>query len=483
MNDIRYVCMSDLHFGAANSVLTRLGPDVVADTLHPSPVLETLLDGVAELVGSNDSGPPTLVLCGDVLEMALSGAHVAAMVFDQFLQLAMAPGRRLFDDTILYVPGNHDHHVWEMAREHDYASYVRSVPPGERLAPPWHVTPAFSPDGRAGVEDQLLNALVHRRSDLAGVTVRAVYPNLGLQSAGGRRAVVLHHGHFVEPLYLLVTALKRLAFPEDRPAAGVAGWEEENFAWIDFFWSTLGQSGAAGKDVSLLYDMLQSDAAISGLVVTVAHALSRAPASRRRWPRRIEAGALGWSARRAALRIASHERRRPEQALSAAAERGLGVYLDGPVRAQVEQELGCEPERLTFVFGHTHKPFERSWTSPAFSSPVELFNTGGWVVDSDVTEPHQGAAVVMMDDDLEVVSLRCYNQSAQHEDYRVSVASLRPPGDRPFYDRLTGLVHPDQPPWSQLARSCAELVTQRQRVLDKVIEEGSALTREGPTPE
>lgn len=482
MADIRYVCMSDLHFGAANSVLTRLGRDAAADTLRPSPVLEALLDGVAELVRNNESGPPTLVLCGDVLEMALSGANVAAMVFDQLLELAMSPGRRLFDATILYIPGNHDHHVWEMAREHDYASYVRAVPPGQALEPPWHVTPAFSPDGPPGVEDQLLNALVHRRPDLADVTVRAVYPNLGLRSADGRRAVVLHHGHFVEPLYLLVTALKRVAFPDDQPAGGVAGWEEENFAWIDFFWSTLGQSGAAGRDVSLLYDMLQSDAAISGLVVTVAHALSRAPASGRRWPRRLEAGALGWSARRAALRIASHERRRPDHALSAAAERGLGVYLDGPVRMQVEQELGSLPEQLTFVFGHTHKPFERSWTSPALARPIELFNTGGWVVDSDVTEPHQGAAVVMMDDNLEVVSMRCYNQSARHQDYRVSVASLRHPGNRPLYDRVAALVRPERPPWSQLARVCAELVTQRQRVLDKVIEQGSALTRTGATP-
>ena len=472
---IRYVCLSDLHLGAANSVLTRLRRDE-ADTHHPSPVLETLVEGLAELVAANDGPRPTLVLAGDVLEMALSGAHVAAMVFDQFLQLTMAPGHRLFDDTILFVPGNHDHHVWEMAREREYAAYVRSVPVGQPLRPQWHVTPAFSDGDAPGIADQLLNALVQRRPEMAHVTVRAVYPNLGLRSADGSRVVLVHHGHFVEPLYLLVSALKRLTFPGDQPSLGVEGWEEENFAWIDFFWSTLGQSGTAGRDVSLLYDMLQSDAAISGLVVTVARALSRAPAGgRRRWPRRLEAGAFGWTARRAAVRIAAHERRRPENALSAAAERGLGAYLDGPVRHQIDKELGRRHHEVGFVFGHTHKPFERTWTSAAFPRSVQMLNTGGWVVDSDVPEPHQGAAVVLLDDALEMVSLRCYNQSARREDYRVALSSLSPPDRRPLYDHLALLVNSEKAPWSTLAHACAELVSERHRVLDKMISRAQSL--------
>ena len=479
MSDIRYVCLSDLHFGAANSVLTRLeGPRATPDTVHPSPVLEALVECLGRLVDANAGGRrPTLVLCGDVLEMALSGAHVAAMVFDQFLAATMAPDRRLFDDTILFVPGNHDHHLWEVAREHDYAEYVRTLPADHPIDAQWHATPAFFDDGPPGIPDRLLNSLVQRRPELAGVNVRAVYPNLGLRSAEGRRIVLFHHGHFVEPLYLLVSALKRLAFPGDRPAARIEDWEAENFAWIDFFWSTLGQSGAAGRDVSLLYDMLQSDEAITGLVVTVAQALSRAPASRRRWPRRVEAGAFGWTARRAALRIAAHERRRPDQALSPAAARGLREYMEGPLLRQIEHEAGSGPHDVGFVFGHTHKPFEQMWSGPAFPGPVEMFNTGGWVVDSDVPEPHQGAAVVMLDESLEIASLRCYNQSSRREDYRVALSSLTAPGRRPFHDHLAGIVDPAAAPWSDLARSCAELVTERHRVLDQVIAEARALDR------
>ncbi len=32
--------------------------------------------------------------------------------------------------------------------------------------------------------------------------------------------------------------------------------EKENFAWIDFFWSTLGRSGNMGSDVELIYEKL-----------------------------------------------------------------------------------------------------------------------------------------------------------------------------------------------------------------------------------
>ena len=99
--DIRYVCLSDLHFGATGSILTRLETVDEVDIADASPVLTALLDALNELTDANESGElPTLVLVGDVLELALTSSHVAAMVFDQFVAHALARDSRIFAPTI-----------------------------------------------------------------------------------------------------------------------------------------------------------------------------------------------------------------------------------------------------------------------------------------------------------------------------------------------------------------------------------------------
>ena len=34
----------------------------------------------------------------------------------------------MFDPVVHYVPGNHDHHEWEIARESQYVTYVCAQP-------------------------------------------------------------------------------------------------------------------------------------------------------------------------------------------------------------------------------------------------------------------------------------------------------------------------------------------------------------------
>ena len=138
MPDIRYVCLSDLHFGAENSILSCLvDGEVIVDTSQASSVLEGLVAGLTMLIGANEdkSRKPTLILNGDVLELALASDNVALMVFELFLdRIFPADGEALFDNTILYQPGNHDHHLWETARELQYATLLN--PDAPNGAPP-----------------------------------------------------------------------------------------------------------------------------------------------------------------------------------------------------------------------------------------------------------------------------------------------------------------------------------------------------------
>jgi hypothetical protein len=153
MPDIRYVCLSDMHFGAENSILSCLvDGDVIVDTTTASSVLDGLTAGLATLVGANEdkSRKPTLILNGDILELALASDNVALMVFELFLDRIFPPdGEALFERTILYQTGNHDHHMWETARERQYAgtppaSTSRAIP--DRCRPScWTSWPGAGP--------------------------------------------------------------------------------------------------------------------------------------------------------------------------------------------------------------------------------------------------------------------------------------------------------------------------------------------------
>ena len=158
MSDIRYVCLSDLHLGAENSLLTRLvtapGSQTYprADPAKPSEVMVQLVNCLRAVISRNQGAQkPTLVLNGDALELALADFNGAIMVFERFMELTMKPGQELFDRTIYYNPGNHDHHVWETARETQYVEkYLSGTSWGTALDPPWHTTNMMLGEYRPG---------------------------------------------------------------------------------------------------------------------------------------------------------------------------------------------------------------------------------------------------------------------------------------------------------------------------------------------
>ena len=480
MPDVRYVCVSDLHFGAENSILTCLAPGgVVPDPDKPSTAMVALVDCLAELVGKNEEArKPTLVLCGDVLELALSTDNVAAMVFERFVQRVFPESGRLFANTIYFVPGNHDHHLWEAARERQYSHYVRRHPVGEDLQPPWHTTRMFTESDPHPVDAELLTTLVRRYTHLHDVGVRTVYPNLALRSRDGSRCVVIHHGHYVEGMYRLMTILKDIVFPGRPTPQQVWEWEAENFAWIDFFWSTLGRSGDVGADVGLVYAALQSDDAMARVASNLATGLSERMEGPRplRW---AEAKALHLLLTRLVRRVGRLERSHPAAALSDRARAGLALYLEGPLLGQLQAELdGAElPGQLTFVFGHTHKPFEVPLAAAGYPSPIAVYNTGGWVVDSLKPSPTQGGAVILLDEDLNAVSLRAYNQSPDPSSYRIRLAVVdgadgTAADGNPFYRRLQELVDAERQPWSGLSAAAAALVPERHQDLARLLKQG-----------
>jgi hypothetical protein len=103
MSRICAVCLSDLHLGSESSVLTAVDPNTLEPDIHQkSPVLASLVDCLKAILSDHSGAKkPSLVLAGDVLELALATTNVAATVFTQFLELLLEDGELPVDRTIV----------------------------------------------------------------------------------------------------------------------------------------------------------------------------------------------------------------------------------------------------------------------------------------------------------------------------------------------------------------------------------------------
>ena len=470
-NDIRYVCLSDMHLGAEGSLLTNLtnNPNggAKADPLNASPLLQILLACLGYLIRLNEdkTSKPTLILMGDILELALADDNVATMVFERFVEKAMEPGYELFGN-ILYIPGNHDHHLWDSARETQYVlNYLVKTKTQDLLEIPWHTTNIFILEDPNPVRSFLLTALINRYTNLEKMIINTAYPNFGLMK--DNRCVIFHHGHFIESIYLLITTLKNLIFPAQKALTRtVDDLEAENFAWIDFFWSTLGRSGDFGKDVEIIYDKMQEEAQFQKLAENLAIGLA-AQYGKSGW---LDSEIIKVTVDGLVKKLVSPERSQIEQYLSPDAEHGLHDYVNGPLQIQIVHECTERqlyfPREVIFVFGHTHKPFEKVYDFGAYlGDGVPVYNTGGWVVETLEPAAKHGGAVVLLNENLDVVSLRIYNEN--NGPVKVEVHEQPPPGrdHSDFFNHLNSMVQPDQPPWDDFSKMVAKGISIREQNL------------------
>ena len=473
MAGIKYVCLSDTHFGAYNSLLTNL-KTAQAETspLKPSPVLRQLVRCLRELVSLNDADDqkPTLVLNGDILELALTTTNEAAMAFMRLVELIIPENDEPLFENLILVPGNHDHHLWEMDRETQYLNHINRIEPGERLSVPWHATNIFETGNTLTVPSAVLMGLVTRLPHLKRKKklITSFYPNYGVKSSDGSRAVLFHHGHFIEDLYQLMSTLRNLLYPDREPPRLPWDIEAENFAWIDFFWSAMGRSGDVGRDIGLLYEQMRDEDQRERLLRNLSESLA-ARYDLPGWGDWMETRLLDWAFGLIADRITNLERlRTSDEPLSREAQRGLWGYVEGPLKEQLGVERkGDMPSDVTFVFGHTHKPFSTDYNFDGYPQWVDTYNTGGWVVDTVDPAPLHGAAVVLLDENLNGASVRLYNEGEEADSYRVRVEQARHPGepDNPLYEKLAEHVDADDDPWAAFSQMAATTVHKRAEIL------------------
>ena len=162
--------------------------------------------------------------------------------------------------------------------------------------------------------------------------------------------------------------------------------------------------------------------------------------------------------------LAQRERHHPTAVLSQDAETGLQMYLAGPIRHELDASLAAMPTDTSFVFGHTHKPFVATRGIPGYPRPMNVVNTGGWVIDHPEPEPLKGATAVLVDVDLNLVALELYRQRT---DGTVAPPAALAVGARsgPFAESVRAGLESNARVWSQLTAALDGTVVARRRQL------------------
>jgi len=247
--------------------------------------------------------------------------------------------------------------------------------------------------------------------------------------------------------------------------------EQENGPWVDFLWSDLGSAGDTGREAFSLYQIMNNAGA--------SHAY--ADQFRERLLDRV-ATQLGFSGSMplyqgitlrqlvGALievtlsRNAQSQRNNFLDVLPPEDLKNLSAFISGPALHDLKLALHSahaphsklDEFDLSFVFGHTHKPFQQELVIDGLTQPVAVYNTGGWVLDQPTMTFTQGASAVFISDDLDVAALRLFNDPVASQMAPVRAEGLQNFRDRdnPLLAQLQAAVQATQADWATFS-ACA----------------------------
>lgn len=388
--------LSDLHLGESGSVFTSVNGHEPGLTLA---FREALADLVNAFPVSQDSA---LILNGDMLGLAFSTFQESLTSFEHFI-MGLFGGDR-FCNKLICIPGNHDHHLWQMAWEEDLEKRLLNRTENAPVPSSTYIT---SPRLGEGFSSRFLDAFFSRILP-EQLEVELFYPNFLIQpTQAGGHFILFHHGHFAESIYGFITHAIRALYPDLDMPNSLEALEEENFAWIDFAFSALGRSGDAGGKFETLMTTLSSKKLLQKEKGRLAINLSNSinfPYIPFNWAEQILAKTL-------IEKIAESVRTERSNIKSVCSEKsfkGLMHYLDTYCSGALKK-YGWTGEAITFLWGHTHKPFQKSIRTD-WAPRIDVVNTGGWVLDNEVN-PYQGASLVLIDETNDVHTLRIYNDA------------------------------------------------------------------------
>jgi len=452
---LRYICISDVHAGGLTSLVGG-APGADPEKGAESPVTSHFCAALEAFLGclATPCDPrPQLILLGDILDLQFATRSRATQDALAFLRGLYETGQ--FHDTVLATAGNHDHALWADARLGLEAAAFAADDPQTR-----HSTPAFTPTPTA--QSRLLSAVV-QRAGFDGVDLR--YPNIGFQQDS--QIVLLHHGHYIEPAYRLMSLLKD-ALMTQRLDLTIEKLAAENAAWIDFAWSAFDDADR----LELLYQNFLTTTGFrrisSRWSAEAARVLSETlPLSGNRTVQQLLSTATKTVMDATLGRVRDTERMAEVTALTRSGLDGLNWYLEGPVLRQIAQEKPNFEGDVTFVMGHTHRPFSMRVKAAGYDTPVRVHNSGGWTLNGPRLDNAEGACVILIDDALNTAALRLFStpKNGTMDAVHIEVLSNDNDSEHAFAKQLRTALTQTKDQWAALSDAARLAYFARQRLL------------------
>ena len=473
---LRYICISDLHAGAMTSLLS----DHPSKDGAPSSVAVAFakaLGAFLDTAGSKGSDRAQLIVLGDVLDLQFSKREEASRSAAKFLKLLKETGG--LADEVLATAGNHDHALWTDARLSLHAKCFADAPD----APTYRdSTDAFQKTD--GVESRLLSAVL-KEAGFTSCDFR--YPNIGIQGPAG--TVVLHHGHFIESEYSLMSRVKDGFRGRHRKHLTVDEISSENAGWLDFAWSSFGDAAGIGRDTELLYQKMLTSTGFRSLSAGWSKVIGNTLSSALPMAGNLKLRATLQMISRMALdatigKFRDSARYSEVEALSDGGVAGLQEYLDGPTASQLAHNPKDPdhpkplPQNMTFVFGHTHKPFASRIATEAFPTAVNVYNSGGWTLNGPRLDNAEGAAMILVDDQANTLAVRLFNtpENGKIKTAWVQDLSEAAAQESTFAKDVRAWLKATEKEWENLSAEATTAYQRRQRIL-------LALTKGDPSSE
>ena len=243
---MKLVAISDLHLGQTGA--DGMGQYSLLSAKAPNNMVKQFAAAVAKFCAGT---PTTLLITGDLLDLSLSYMAEALDDLHQLLKaLTIAP-----IVEIVYLIGNHDHHMWMLhSEETRLLSGLRkgNLPPIDALTPANMA--AYQVTSQVGEPFVLLQPLVDRVFTSRGVKCKIAYPSFTRQFQN--KLIYATHGHLMGGLYTALSDLlkTRLAhLPHDQVAATV------NQPVIELLYWLLGEAGD-GIGADGLLEQIYTDA-------------------------------------------------------------------------------------------------------------------------------------------------------------------------------------------------------------------------------
>lgn len=424
--------LSDFHIGENLGGVSRVqGPGYAEPStgLFVRQEFQALLDQLKSRYGVSSSNRiPYLILLGDIWDLAVQPMDYTSELSIDFFNQA---GLQDYFEEILYISGNHDHHLWRM-----YQSNMCEVDPLNRacgiLPFPQEIpgvldctgsTPSLYVNNR---KNPAADSFIQGLTGKADIPVHVIYPNLYIRTGNGAglRSMLTTHGHLFDPGWNLVTDyLPETMTSLDPDKINLASLEMLNSPVTEFWNYALAQTGSynfieqiydglLNQKVAAVFDTLTGE--MMGDVKRELQGLYASQGWSWNWSANEEklfiGGILGIyktiqtavmaKIKEEAVKGAVPQASYDETFLSQNQPRVVSYFeMSQAVYDRECASLGLSQGAFsTLVFGHTHVPLPgtvtgkpvsfptapakppKGWVAPPIPlNSVAVYNTGGWV--------------------------------------------------------------------------------------------------------